>query len=150
MAHAFAPHAFAVSVRWKLELQVQISVLGFNVVWVRVESGPVSSCQLVASATCAVDYASPLSSLSGSTGLFSSAPLLCVQPLQLSGNGKCRYGSAVRLSWANRQLFSYSQPLQPLTSPRFSWNCQLDFTRLTSGRLAGLSACLHRSVSPPP
>ena len=50
----------------------------------------------------------PRGSLSGSTGLISSAPLGWAQLPQLSGNGGCRHSSAVQLSWraAALQLFA--------------------------------------------
>ena len=47
IARAFAPHAFA-SV---LGLQIQLSLVGFSLLRMLVESGPVGFCQLVASAT---------------------------------------------------------------------------------------------------
>ena len=96
-------------------------------VWVRVSvrasvscgcfsaSGSISSCQPVVMATLRSRLrVSSLLLLPGSTDLFSSAPFCCAQPLQLTGNGGWRQGSAAPLSWTSLRPCN-SQPLQLLT-----------------------------------
>ena len=87
----------------------------------------------------------------------SSAQLLlvgrsCRNRPATAGVGRAQLPTRARAawsSWPNLRPFSYSQPLQLLSSSHLSWSLQLGLSRLTFCRFAGLLARLPCSVSPP-
>ena len=119
-------------------------------VWVLSASGPVSFCQVAGSPAshgrlyvaravhCQVRQVSSAQLLSVGCSCRNCPATAGVDTAQLSSSAGVR------------RPFSYSQPLQLLTSTHLSCSLQLGLSRLISCRFTGLLARLPRSVTPSP